>query len=311
MKEDGHVLVIGAASMDMKGTALHPTQIGTSTPGILRTSIGGTARNIAENLARLQVDTILLSAVGDDAAGEQILGHAAASGINVNEVMIVTGGRSGAYMALISEDGALQYAIDDMEVLEAITPDFLDANFSTFKDARMVIVDANLTTPSINHVVSICGQMDIPICADPTSSTLAPRLRSFLDEFYMVSPNLTEVQTLTEQEFDSKTVDGIKGAARELVAQGAGTAIITLSEFGVVYATSDSSGHLPAIPTQIVDQTGAGDAQTAAIIFGLLEGIPIDESVRLGITAATLTLRTRESVRSDLSVDLLYDELVI
>jgi pseudouridine kinase len=50
---------------------------------------------------------------------------------------------------------------------------------------------------------------------------------------------------------------------------------------------------------------------TAAIIFGLLEGIPLDECVRLGVTAATLTLHTRDAVRSDLSVDLLYDELVI
>jgi hypothetical protein len=33
--------------------------------------------------------------------------------------------------------------------------------------------------------------------------------------------------------------------------------------------------------------------------------------VRLGVTAASLTLRTRETVRRDLSVELLYDELVI
>lgn len=311
MKNDGHVLVIGAASMDMKGTALQPTQAGSSTPGILRSTIGGTARNIAENLARLEVDTVLLSAVGSDAVGEQILGHATASGINVNEVIVVPGGRSGAYMALLSQDGALQYALDDMDVLAAITPDFLDAQFALFREAQMVIIDANLTPASINHVVSICGQMDIPLCADPTSATLAPRLLPFLSEFYMVSPNASEVQALTETTFDMTTVDGVEAAARQLVADGAGISIITLSEFGVVYATSDSSGHLPAIPTQIVDQTGAGDAQTAAIIFGLLEGIPIDDSVRLGITAAMLTLRTRESVRSDLSVDLLYDELVI
>jgi pseudouridine kinase len=50
---------------------------------------------------------------------------------------------------------------------------------------------------------------------------------------------------------------------------------------------------------------------TAAIIFGLLEGIPLDESVRLGVNAATLTMRSRETVRPDLNVDLLYDEMVI
>ena len=71
------------------------------------------------------------------------------------------------------------------------------------------------------------------------------------------------------------------------------------------------SQNIPAIQTPIVDETGAGDALTAGIIFGLLEGIPIDECVRLGVTAASLTLRSNETVRADLSVDLLYDDLVV
>ena len=69
--------------------------------------------------------------------------------------------------------------------------------------------------------------------------------------------------------------------------------------------------YIPAITGAIVDPTGASDAMTAAIIFGLLEDIPLDESVRLGVNAATLTMRSRETVRPDLDVDMLYDQLVI
>jgi len=311
LNEDGHILVIGAASLDMKGKPSHTPEPGTSTPGVLRSSMGGTARNVAENLARLEVDTVLLTAVGDDAVGDQILGQTAASGVNVNEAIIVAGGRSGAYMALLEDDGSLKYALDDMEIMAALTPDYFDAQYKLFSDARMVVIDANLTIASINHIVSICGQLAVPICADPTSTSLAPRLRPFISEFYLISPNVAETRALVDYEFDPSDRDGAERAARYLVSEGVGRAIVTLSEFGVVYATSETSGHVPAIQTHIVDQTGAGDAQTAGVIFGLIEGMPTDEAVRLGVTAASLTLRTRDSVRPDLSVDLLYDELVI
>ena len=50
---------------------------------------------------------------------------------------------------------------------------------------------------------------------------------------------------------------------------------------------------------------------TAAVIFGLLNDIPLDDAVRLGISAASLTLRHRGTVSSELSLEKLYDQLVI
>jgi len=60
-----------------------------------------------------------------------------------------------------------------------------------------------------------------------------------------------------------------------------------------------------------VDRTGAGDALTAGVVFGLLNDFPIDEAVRLGVSAATLTLQCKETVCPDLSLERLYDQLVI
>ena len=66
-----------------------------------------------------------------------------------------------------------------------------------------------------------------------------------------------------------------------------------------------------AIRTEIVDPTGAGDALTAAVIFSMLNQIPLDDAVRLGVSAASLTLRHRGAVVPDLSLEKLYDQLVI
>ncbi len=83
--------------------------------------------------------------------------------------------------------------------------------------------------------------------------------------------------------------------------------MITLAEKGVVYAASDTSGHIPALTTNVVDLTGASDAMSAAIIFGLLNQFPIDEAVRLGAGAAALTLQSEETVLETLNLDQLYN----
>ena len=87
--------------------------------------------------------------------------------------------------------------------------------------------------------------------------------------------------------------------------------VIALAAFGVCYATSETSGYIPAIRTEILDPTGAGDALTATVLFALLNDMPIDDAVRLGVSAASLTLRYPGSVVPDLSLEKLYDHLVI
>jgi pseudouridine kinase len=50
---------------------------------------------------------------------------------------------------------------------------------------------------------------------------------------------------------------------------------------------------------------------TAAVVFGLLNDFPVDEAMRLGTSAAALTVHSRQTVCSELSLERLYDQLVI
>ena len=64
-------------------------------------------------------------------------------------------------------------------------------------------------------------------------------------------------------------------------------------------------------PSSRVARFGAGDALAGAVIYALLNDIPVDEAVRLGVSAATLTLESIDTVRQDLSLESLYAQLVI
>jgi pseudouridine kinase len=87
--------------------------------------------------------------------------------------------------------------------------------------------------------------------------------------------------------------------------------IVTLSDFGLVYSTSDETGYIPARYGEIVDSTGSGDSVTAAVMFGMVNDFPITEAIRLGAAAGSLTLQTGETVVPDLSLDMLYDHLIV
>jgi len=304
-----HVLVVGAAGMDIKGRALGPLTPGTSNPGQVRISVGGVARNVAENLARLGIHTTLLTAVGDDRWGRRILEQAAEHGIDTQHVLVLEEGRTASYLAVLDAEGSLYISVDAMDIMEAITPRYLYDRRRLFREADMVLMDANLSPRAIQSLLRLARQYNVPVGADPTSTTLAHRLKPHLAELYMVTPNVPEAEVLTGMTITDRTA--AIHAAKRLVEMGVGLGIITLAEKGLCYATAEESGHVPAIQCDVVDLTGAGDALTAAVVFGLLNDFAVDEAVRLGVSAAALTLQCRDTVCPDLSLERLYDQLVI
>ncbi|MBN1658654.1 MAG: carbohydrate kinase family protein [Anaerolineae bacterium] len=305
-----HILVIGAASIDTKGRASQPIQTGTSTPGDIRISVGGVGRNVAENLARLGEQVVLLSAVGDDGPGRRIVQEARASGIDVSHVIRASSHHTAAYLAVLDETGDLVMSIDDMVVnRDLITPAFVYRKRVLFRDARLIVLDANLAPETLRTIFGLALKYGVPVCADPTTATLAPRLEPHLGQMLLITPNAAEAEALCGVRVTARG-SALK-AAKKLVARGVRSAIVTLGASGLVYATSQESGHVPAFAQDVVDLTGAGDALTAGVVFGLLHDFSVAEAVRLGSSAAALTLRCRETVCPDLSLDRLYDQLVI
>lgn len=310
MSDAGHLLVIGASSTDTVGRASTSLEEGSSTPGEIRVSVGGVGRNIAENLARLGENVVLFSAVGDDESGRQILNQALACGIDIRHVRVDAGHRTAAYLAVLDQAGDLALSVDDMLInRELITPDFVYRRRALFRDARMLVLDANLSPRTLDLIFRLAVRYSIPACADPTTVTLAPRLRPHLQNLALITPNASEAEALC----GVRVTDRESGlaAGQRLLGLGVTIAIVTLGATGLVYVTSEESGHIPAIECEVVGLTGAGDALTAAVVFGLLHELPIDQAVRLGTSAAALTLQCRETVCQSLSLERLYQRLVI
>lgn len=306
---EGPFLIIGSAGLDVVVRARDNLRTGTSNPGRFRVSPGGVARNVAENLARLGEQVVLLTAVGEDDQGEQILDQTHICGVDISHVIHVPDQPTGSYLAVLDERGNLHLGMDDMGVISQMRPEIIKGKQELFESAAAVFVDANLPEDTLRTAISLAYEAGVPIAADPTSVNLAPTFCKFLDRLWLIAPNESEAEVLCPHPVPHADRDQAIDAARHLISEGVGIAIVTMAEFGVGYASADGSGHVPALKTEIVDPTGAGDAFTAAVIFALHNEIPLDEAVLLGVSAASLTLRSRGTVAPDLSLERLYDAL--
>jgi len=175
----------------------------------------------------------------------------------------------------------------------------------------LIVLDASLAPDSLETIFRLARQYQVPVCADPTSPVLASRLCPYLGDLLLITPNVQELAALCEISVTDSSDRSMVVAAKQLVALGVKIAVITLAEQGLCYATTGESGRVPAIRTEVVDLTGGGDALTAAVIFALLNDIPVSEAMPLGCSAASLTIASEHTVVPELTLELLYDNLAV
>jgi fructokinase len=74
---------------------------------------------------------------------------------------------------------------------------------------------------------------------------------------------------------------GLRGTVDELLAQLVQRFSLNLvaltrgADGAVLLSAAGQRSELPGVPTQVVDTVGAGDSYTAALVIGLLEGLPL------------------------------------
>ena len=208
-----------------------------------------------------------------------------------------------------SEDNCTR--IDDLAIVEALDSDYLLEHEELFQDAALIVIDATLSEDALDTLFELAIRHRVRVCADPTSPLIASRLSKYIPYLYLIVPNASETAALCSLEEPATERDSAIGTAQRLVNMGANIAVVTLGERGLAYADSSGGGYIRAIHTEVVDTSGAGDAFSGAAIFGILNDMPIDEAMRLGVTAASLTLASEDTVLQSLSQELLYDELSV
>ena len=168
--------------------------------------------------------------------------------------------------------GRLLTAIDDTAITRTITPRAIHSAVACCARRHWSSLDATLRPQTLATVVRLCRHAGVPLCLEPVSVALAPRLEPFIGDAALLTPNMREAAVLTGRPVTNREEALL--AARALQERGAGTVIVTMAGAGAVYVSADASGHIPAVQTEALDGAGAGDALTAGVLFGMLQWLP-------------------------------------
>ncbi|MHB2165711.1 carbohydrate kinase [Alsobacter sp. R-9] len=295
LPEARRVVCLGGAVLDRKYRTRKPIEPHTSNPASGFRTFGGVARNVAENLARLNVATSLVSIVGDDEAGRSMVEHLRSLGVDTSAVMIGRGERTAEYVAVLGPESDLVVGLADMDIFDLFSVDDVARAWPQIASAGWVFLDCNLPAEVIAHVVARKHSGRFRLAVNTVSTPKALRLPSDLSGIDLLFTNHDEAGALLG------SLPRPRNAAAALVARGVEAAVITQGSAGAVVATQGEVTSIPSRPARPVDVTGAGDALIAGTLHRLLAGDMLADAVRAGTVLAALTVENTATVLPELS----------
>lgn len=298
-KNNPYILVLGASIVDIIGFSRKKYQKRDSIPGQIKISLGGVCRNIAENLARVNVNTEFISILGGDDQGRNILDNSKKIGYNMKNSLILEDEYTPTYMAILNEDGEMESAIVDMECLNKMDSSFIDSKASIIENAEYVILDAD--NPELLEYILTKFQGKTKFILDPVSATKAKKVEHLIKYFHTIKPNRLETELLCGFKIESDE-DLIK-AANYFRSLGVENVFISLDADGIYYKNSKEEGKIRTTDVEVKNVTGAGDSFVAGVGYGYMNKLPIKDTVKYAIAMSIVTITHEETINPSMSED--------
>jgi pseudouridine kinase len=293
------VACVGAAAVDVKARSTELPMRWENSLGEIQLCVGGAARNSAEIFARLGWDVYLLSCIGTDPLGDLILDQASSLGINLSAVERHSDISTACYVAILDINGAPRFGVFDGSITERLTPDYIQRYSELLASVDLIVSHTLLPLESLEFLTEVANRQSTPICVNLASPSLASRALSILHQHPIIAANQAEAEAISSNTIG--TLDGACAIGEEMIAKGARAALITLGGMGGIYCDDLNSYQFEAVKVKIADATGAGDALCSALLVALQEGSTVEDSIKLGLAAAALTIESYDTINPWLS----------
>ncbi len=251
---------LGDLLLDVIVRLERPLEDGTDATAATRTGAGGQAANVAAWAASLGADSRFVGKRGDDPAGELAAAELTRRGVAVLGPVAV--GRNGVVVSLVGRDGDRAMA-SDRGVAPTFTADELERSWlegcthlhlSGYSVMAEPIGRAAFAAADV--VRGAGGTVSVDLASASVIRGFEPgRVRALLDE---LGPDVVFANELESAELGGRAAP----SATWVLKRGAAGASVELN--------GRRTDH-PAVPAEVVDTTGAGDAFAAGYLVGGIE----------------------------------------
>ena len=258
---------------------------------------GGCAVNTASALAKLGVRAAVAGKVGADPFGDFLLGVLDERGIDRRGVLQDPTVPTSATVALVGSDGERTFlhlpGANGALRRRELDPDVVFGG-------RILHLAGALVMPALD------GEPVASVLADAKARGLLTSLDTVFDatgRWDLVLPSLPHTDLFAPSLAEGRAISGETEPARVaawLRERGVAEVALKMGPDGCYASGEGFEGRIEALPVEVVDGTGAGDALVAGLLYGKLAGWDFERSVGLANACgalATTAVGAAEGVR--------------
>jgi pseudouridine kinase len=306
------VAVIGTVFVDCKGFSKEAFDPAGRNLGQVKFFHGGVGRNVAENLANLQIPVIFASTVDRTGIGHEVVTRLQNAKVNVNYISFSESCGMGFWLALLDNTGDLAGAISQMPDLVSYQKYILNKGKEIIEKATDVVLELDLNIDISRNVINWAKEFKKPVYGIPGNLSVVSKYPDILAGLDCFVCNNIEAAKLMNVNLDTKKHNDIISKLIKFVdSHNMRSMVITLGSDGAIYYDSQTkaSGFQEVFPVDVIDTSGAGDAFFSGTVMGLVGGQPLKSAVAYGAKVASWTIQCKQNNCPDLQKRIEKDQL--
>ena len=290
------IVVVGTVFVDIKGfpyDVYNPTGRNAGTVEIVH---GGVGRNVAEDIANVELRPTFVSMVDDTASGAEVLQKLGKHKVNTDYVAVAPDSM-GIWLVVFDNTGDLAGSISKRPDFSALDRMIAEKGDEIFADADSIVLEVDLEKDIVKKVLYFAEKYNKKVFGVVSNMVIASQRRDFLQSMDCFVCNLQEAGILFVDDFSEMSPEDLKTELLDRIKKaGIRSMVVTMGSKGSVYASVDGEcGYFPPEKVKVRDTSGAGDAFCAGVSIGLTYGKSLEESVRIGTQLAASVITISES----------------
>ena len=290
------IVVVGTVFVDIKGfpyDVYNPTGRNAGTVEIVH---GGVGRNVAEDIANVELRPTFVSMVDDTASGAEVLQKLGKHKVNTDYVAVAPDSM-GIWLVVFDNTGDLAGSISKRPDFSALDKMIGEKGDEIFADADSIVLEVDLEKDIVKKVLYFAEKYNKKVFGVVSNMVIASQRRDFLQSMDCFVCNLQEAGILFVDDFSEMSPEDLKTELLDRIKKaGIRSMVVTMGSKGSVFASVDGEcGYFPPEKVKVRDTSGAGDAFCAGVSIGLTYGKSLEESVRIGTQLAASVITISES----------------
>jgi len=307
LTEEEPIICIGGANVDRRYLIKDTLIQGTSNNVHSRKNAGGVARNVAENLGRLEEKVKFFSVVGNDVESTIIEKHSEHF-MNIKAVDKIEGCATGTFMEVIDSTGKMVLGLAEMDIFDKMTVEWINKHLSVLKRAKYIIIDLNCPKETIEFLNGFAIKHNIPVTLLTVSVQKLTNIPCFLGGIKVLITKHNETEAHFDMTID--TDEDLKEAVKKWLDKGPENVFISKGSTKIAFGNQKGEISIFNYSSEQNDQYnwGMNEAFCAGLVHSYLQDKSIYESIGVGLTNAFLTSQSLYVVRPNLSKNQLQSE---